>query len=517
MVIMLNYARSGGTLLNKCLASLPNVVMLSEINPLGGGWGKLQENSPDTVQKQALAWYGKKLKSTTFKDGIIELEEYCLNNNLHLIIRDWSFINFSKHRYNNFSPPSRFLSLEELSGIEYKTFGFIRNSIDVWISRGMPEISAFYAEYTAYLKELKEFKVQLFKYEDFITKPIEEFKKICNYIEIQYKDVFPECLRYSKVNGDIQVKDVSRGGKLSTIKPIPRKKISNKKKYEINNSEEAKIANDIANYKSGYFENFIKDKVFLKINYLPKVYMNSILKKVISKINIPKSEFGKQNQKNRDTWLEKTLKTIPKDQRILDAGAGELKYKKYCSHLKYVSQDFGQYNGLGDDKGLQTQSWDNSKLDIVCDITSIPETDNSFDAIMCIEVFEHLPSPIDAIKEFSRLIKKGGTLIITAPFASLTHFAPYHFYSGFNRYFYEKHLNDHGFEIKEIQTNGSFFEFIAQEFQLRIPNKYSNYTMSLKEKRAVNTILNMLEKMDKADSNSNELLTFGYHVKAEKK
>lgn len=82
---------------------------------------------------------------------------------------------------------------------------------------------------------------------------------------------------------------------------------------------------------------------------------------------------------------------------------------------------------------------------------------------MCIEVFEHIPDPISAIKEFSRLLKPGGYLVITAPFCSSTHFAPYHFYTGFNRYFYEKHLGDNGFEITEINENGNFFEFVAQE------------------------------------------------------
>lgn len=118
---------------------------------------------------------------------------------------------------------------------------------------------------------------------------------------------------------------------------------------------------------------------------------------------------GTQNQSNREAWLEKTLKNIPSGSRILDAGAGELKYKPLCQHLNYVSQDFAQYNGEGDGKGLQTGAWDQTKLDIISDITAIPEPDGSFDAVMCIEVFEHLPEPIKAIKEFSRLLKGGGS------------------------------------------------------------------------------------------------------------
>jgi ubiquinone/menaquinone biosynthesis C-methylase UbiE len=96
-------------------------------------------------------------------------------------------------------------------------------------------------------------------------------------------------------------------------------------------------------------------------------------------------------------------------------------------------------------------------MNILSDITAMPEPDASFDAIMCIDVFEHLPDPIKAIQEFARLLKPGGHLILTAPFCSLTHFAPYHFYTGFNRYFYETHLSANGFKIVDLQGNGNFF------------------------------------------------------------
>lgn len=225
---------------------------------------------------------------------------------------------------------------------------------------------------------------------------------------------------------------------------------------------------------------------------------------------------GTQNEAIRLKWLESTLKEIPDGSRILDAGAGELNQKKCCAHLKYVSQDFAQYDGKGNDAGLQTKKWDNSKIDIVSDITAIPEPDESFDAIMCIEVFEHLPDPIAAIKEFSRLLRKEGILIITAPFCSLTHFAPYHFYSGFNKYFYENNLTDHGFRIEEIAANGNYFEYLAQEVR-RIPevsDRYCEKKLDFWERRKLAGTLKILSKLTAKDTKSDELLCFGYHVKA---
>jgi ubiquinone/menaquinone biosynthesis C-methylase UbiE len=227
---------------------------------------------------------------------------------------------------------------------------------------------------------------------------------------------------------------------------------------------------------------------------------------------------GTTNEAVREKWIEQTLKKIPQGLTLLDAGAGECQFKKYCGHLKYIAQDFGQYDGSGN-TGLQQGSWDNSKLDIVSDITSIPLPDHSVDAIMCTEVFEHIPDPLTALKEFTRLIKPGGYLLLTAPFASLTHFAPYHFASGFNRYFYEKHLPANGFVIDELQLNGNYFEYIAQENRRikSIAAKYANRKLNLVEKAIIHLNLYILQRLSKRDTGSSELLCYGIQVFARKK
>jgi ubiquinone/menaquinone biosynthesis C-methylase UbiE len=227
---------------------------------------------------------------------------------------------------------------------------------------------------------------------------------------------------------------------------------------------------------------------------------------------------GTTNESARVQWIEETLKKIPEGLTILDAGAGESQFKKYCSHLKYIAQDFAQYDGTGD-TGLQTGTWDNSKLDIVSDIVSIPLPNHSVDAVMCTEVLEHIPDPVAAIKEFARLVKPGGYLLITAPFASLTHFAPYHFASGLSRFFYEKHLPENSFEIKDLDLNGNFFEYVAQENRRikRIADKYAGRKLNFIEKIIIHLNLYVLQNLSKRDKGSSELLCYGVHVFAIKK
>jgi ubiquinone/menaquinone biosynthesis C-methylase UbiE len=227
---------------------------------------------------------------------------------------------------------------------------------------------------------------------------------------------------------------------------------------------------------------------------------------------------GTTNESVRVQWIQETLKKIPAGSSLLDAGAGECQFRKFCDHLKYTSQDFAQYDGSGD-TGLQTGTWDNTKLDIVSDIVNIPRPDASFDAIMCTEVFEHIPDPQLAIREFSRLLKPGGYVLITAPFNSVTHFAPYHFATGLSRFFYEHHLAAHGFEILDLQMNGNFFEVVAQELQRvkYVSKRYSSKKISLLDKIFIHLPLITLQKLSRADKGSSELLCYGVHVFARKK
>lgn len=234
---------------------------------------------------------------------------------------------------------------------------------------------------------------------------------------------------------------------------------------------------------------------------------------------LPMEDIGQHNGDHRVAWVEKMLKTIPADSTILDAGAGELYFKKFCDHLQYTSQDFSQYDGKGKE-GEHWGHWDTSKVDIVSDITAIPVPDSSFDAIMCCEVFEHIPEPAKAIKEFSRILKSGGTLIATAPFCSLTHQAPYYFANGYSKYWYEKILMENGFQIEELKINGNFFEFIAQEIR-RIPlmeKAYTNVSLTSKllYKVAVRILLSFIYQLEKNDRNSGEISYFSVLVMAKK-
>jgi ubiquinone/menaquinone biosynthesis C-methylase UbiE len=226
---------------------------------------------------------------------------------------------------------------------------------------------------------------------------------------------------------------------------------------------------------------------------------------------------GNDTDEIRVKWVIEALSNIPKGFSILDVGAGELKFKKYCKHLNYTAQDFCEYTGVGDNTGLQTADWDVSSIDIVSDINQIPIEGQTMDVVLCTEVLEHVPDAVSALKEFSRIIKPGGVLLLTAPFSSLTHFAPYHF-CGYNKYWYQHHLHKLGFDIEVVDHNGSWFHFVAQELRRSrlVGRMYSLKWLGLIVRVAVIPILMLLTILSRFDRGSHEILCFGYMVRAVK-
>jgi len=253
IILMICFARSGGTILNKALASLPNIVMLSEVNPLGGGWGEAGPDSYSTVYEQALHWYGIQLKNKKFKESIIELNKFCEEHGKKLLIRDWSFVNFVGHEYNNFTPPKRLLTYEEISELNPKIFVFVRDSIDVWISRGTPDVEQFFEEYLDYVKAVKNLNVPIFKHENFTRNPRSTLKEICNTLGLEYKDVIETCINYKNVNGDVQIKEGSRGAKQRKIKPLARKIISVENISQLDKCHKMVEANKLLRYPTTYY------------------------------------------------------------------------------------------------------------------------------------------------------------------------------------------------------------------------------------------------------------------------
>ncbi|QQS61471.1 MAG: hypothetical protein IPN70_00855 [Candidatus Moraniibacteriota bacterium] len=247
IVVMMAYARSGGTLLNRCIASIPNTFVLSEVSIEA-----LCPSSCSTIKEQSKEWYGLELKSEGFIENITEIYEYCISKNLTLVVRDWTFGSFVPSRYNNFKPSKSLATLDAL----FKFFpvipiAFVRNAIDVWLSLNASP-RTFYDKNLDFLYELTTSlvgkEVMIFKYENFCNNPIQEMKKICGHIGINYSDLFLNYADFKNVTGDIDLPGHSRGIERGEIGLLPRRESFTLFLDEINSKTKANKINQILKY-----------------------------------------------------------------------------------------------------------------------------------------------------------------------------------------------------------------------------------------------------------------------------
>ena len=158
------------------------------------------------------------------------------------------------------------------------------------------------------------------------------------------------------------------------------------------------------------------------------------------------------NRYGRDIWVAQEATQIESGSFVLDVGAGSCPYESLFEHCNYVSQDFGRLDPIQ----LQDRSG-YGKIAIVSDINQLPIVSESFDIVLCTEVIEHIPEPIIAVHEMGRVLKLGGTLLLSAPLQSGLHQEPYHFYGGYTPYWYKKFLSQAGFAEIEIKPVGGLF------------------------------------------------------------
>ncbi len=102
----------------------------------------------------------------------------------------------------------------------------------------------------------------------------------------------------------------------------------------------------------------------------------------------------------------------------------------------------------------------------VADLCHMPQVPSDrFDATVCYQVLEHVPSPSAAIAELYRTLKPGGTLVISVPHLSRQHELP-HDYFRFTPGGLQKMLTDAGFETVSLAPFGGLLTFIHHQLSL---------------------------------------------------
>ncbi len=136
--------------------------------------------------------------------------------------------------------------------------------------------------------------------------------------------------------------------------------------------------------------------------------------------------------------------------KVLDVGAGTMPFKAY------LDGSVDEYRALD----VEERS---TGIDFVCDVQDMaPVPSSAFDGLLCSQVLEHVSEPQRALCEMSRVLRPGGTLVLSVPFLSRLHEEP-HDYFRFTEYGLRVLLEGSGFVVDEIVPAGSFFCFLGHQ------------------------------------------------------
>jgi SAM-dependent methyltransferase len=105
---------------------------------------------------------------------------------------------------------------------------------------------------------------------------------------------------------------------------------------------------------------------------------------------------------------------------------------------------------------------------VVLDATNLPVQDESVNAVLALEVLEHIPEPKRMLQEISRTLTPGGVCILTVPFMVGVHdFRDYFRYTPLGL---EALLVDTGLELDETRLRGGTFVSAASLLKSLIRN-----------------------------------------------
>jgi hypothetical protein len=244
-------ARSGGTLISKCLGCMSGVLLLSEIHPLG--------TNQFNPLIQAQRWYGllssqdlielKARGRVGFADAIELIRRRAEECSQRLVIRDWSHLDFTGVPFVA-RPAHRLLTAEALAPrYQLRQVCTVRHPLDQWLSlsqlavvQGRLTLDGFLVGYRHFAEVAAA--IGFHRYEDLTRDPQGVMKALCGDLELRFDRSFAARWReYTFVTGDVAG---SRGG--HSIQPVPRRPAAPELLATLADSEDYRVSLELLGY-----------------------------------------------------------------------------------------------------------------------------------------------------------------------------------------------------------------------------------------------------------------------------
>lgn len=163
--------------------------------------------------------------------------------------------------------------------------------------------------------------------------------------------------------------------------------------------------------------------------------------------------------------LEKQIKKYAPNLKgtILDIGSGKyLRYKSLFNYEKYITFDNDPKNNP----------------DIMGSAEFIDLPENSIDNIVCTQMLGDIKNPTLVIKEFYKILKRGGFVLLTESLLNEIHDEPNDYWR-FTEYGLKYLFESNGFKIVDISRRGGFYVSRAQLFIRYLIDRFDLYNKNI--------------------------------------
>jgi hypothetical protein len=228
LAVFHSFARSGGTLVNRCLGAMAGNLVLSEVNPHGAvvpmevqarDWlGLVAPGAVEPFSRQA---YGSRIRT---------LEEAARRQGQFLVVRDWTSLNFVPRLFFTYHEPSGLLEQDLYlahAGLEYRSAVVARRAAAVYESivrtfahlrhLSAAEFGAFYLAYATAVAGRPVVRL-----DELCQEPEREMEKLCGWLGVSYSRSFlGDFSRFERCTGDNLIAPLAAPGRSGRIEVVP--------------------------------------------------------------------------------------------------------------------------------------------------------------------------------------------------------------------------------------------------------------------------------------------------------
>lgn len=202
------------------------------------------------------------------------------------------------------------------------------------------------------------------------------------------------------------------------------------------------------------------------------------------------------------------LKKYSTDKKVLDVGGGRADFNH--------SYDVFFPNRFSVDIDPKREP------DLVADVHNLPIKDNTYEFVLCTEVIEHCHDPQKAVNEMMRVLKPGGTCVLTTRFMFPIHDFPHDYWRFTEMQMQKLFENSTIIELRSETETMSCVAAILQRILFQVKFKFANRLLKVPLLALVwifdhsNWLIREEFADIKHENRKNAVFTTGYYIAVQK-